>query len=192
MELPICYRCGRTRKLCICKGHRRHFDRCVAAMRYEDGAANAVKHLKRVHDADCVDTMAQEMVTACRERLDAAAFDAVTYVPMRKKEYKQRGFNQSMLLAREVASLLGLPCRNLLKKTFDTRPQKELSANERIGNVLGVFDVTEKVEDQRILLIDDVITTGSTLHECAKMLKIAGAATVTALVFAATIPKEEE
>lgn len=194
MEEPVCYRCGRTRRYCTCKGHRRQFDRCVAAMRYEGGADKAVNHLKREDNADYVDTMAEEMATACRERLDAAAFDVVTFVPMRKKEVRHRGYNQSELLAKEVASCLGIPCRALLEKSYDTRPQKELNANERVGNVLGVFDVIDStaVKEKRVLLIDDVITTGSTLNECAKMLKIHGATTVAALVFAATVPKETE
>lgn len=192
MEMPICYRCGRSRKLCICRGHQRQFDRCIAAMRYEDGAAAAVKRLKIENDADDVETMAEEMAVVCRERLDAAAFDVVTFVPMRKAEYRDRGYNQSELLAKEVASVLGIPCRALLTKCFDIRPQKALKANERAGNVLGAFDATEDLTDKRVLLVDDVITTGSTLHECAKMLKIRGAVSVTALTFAATVPKEEE
>lgn len=192
MELPVCYRCGRTKKLCICKGHRRHFDRCVAAMRYEDGVSVAVNVLKKTRNADYVETMAEEMVAVARERIDASAFDVVTFVPMRKGEYRRRGYNQSELLARETASILGVPCRELLVKRYDTRPQKSLKANERPGNVLGVYDALEDLTEQRVLLIDDVITTGSTLHECAKMLKLRGAVSVTALVFAAAIPKENE
>lgn len=192
MELPICYRCGRTRKLCTCKGRRRQFDRCIAAMRYEGGACAAVLSLKEHRNDDYVETMAQEMLDTLRERTDAAAFDAVTCVPMFKAELRRRGYNQSELLAREVAKELGVPFESLLTKIYDTCPQKRLGVNARSGNVLGVFDAPQDVSERHILLVDDVITSGATLHECAKMLKIRGAASVTALTFAAVVPKEKE
>lgn len=192
MEDPICYRCGRTKKLCICHGHRRHFERCIAAMRYEDGAACAVLFLKEHDDADHIEGMATEMVKALRHYTDAAAPDLVTYVPMHRKEERERGYNQSALLAREIARQLGVPFCRTLEKIYDTRAQKSLRSMERGGNLLGAFDLCASVTDKRIVLVDDVITTGATLHECAKMLKIGGAQSVTALVFAATVPKEKE
>lgn len=192
MEDPVCKFCGRTKTLCICHQHRRHYERCVAAMRYEDGAAHAVTALKEFDDADRVETMAVEMTRALRAHCDAAAFDAVTCVPMHPSERRARGFNQSERLAREVAELLGVPFCHTLKKIYDTRAQKSLHKIERSGNLLGAFDLCASVTEKKLLLVDDVITTGATLHECAKMLKIGGAQSVTALVFAATVPKEKE
>jgi len=192
MDEPVCYRCGRSVKWCTCKKHRRQFDRCVAVMAYRDGAAKAVLRLKKTQDNDIIDTMSAEMAQTLRSRCDAAAIDVVTYIPMRKKEWRRRGYNQSQLLAQAVAEHLGIPCRPLLTKLYDTASQKTLKMHCRKGNLLGVFDVTEKVEGLNILLVDDVITTGSTFHECAKMLKIREAASVTALAFAATIPKESD
>ncbi len=176
----------------MCRGRRRHFDRCIAALRYEDGVARAVLSLKEFDDADHVEAMAVEMVKALRQRTDAAALDVVTFVPMYRKEERERGYNQSELLAREIARQLGIPFRRTLHKIYDTRSQKSLRQIERGGNLLGAFDLCADVREQKILLIDDVITTGATLHECAKMLKIGGAQAVTALVFAATVPKEKE
>ena len=192
MEDPLCYRCGRTVSLCRCKAHRRHFERCIAAVRYEDGAVRAVLALKESDDADQIESMATEMVTVLRKHTDAAAFDAVTFVPMYKRELRKRGYNQSELLAKEIGSQIGIPCMRTLNKIYDTCSQKSLHRTERSGNLLGVFDLCAIVQNKRILLVDDVITTGATLHECAKMLKIGGAQTVTALVFAATVPKENE
>ncbi len=192
MEDPVCERCGRTKSLCTCQKHRRHFDRCVAVMRYEDRAAKAVLDLKRHDEADRVETMAVEMVAALRRRVDAAAFDAVTCVPMHKNERRRRGFNQSEYLAKEIARLLDVPFYPALEKICETSPQKTLSRIERDGNLLGAYDVALSFQGERLLLVDDVITTGATLHECAKMLKIGGAASVTALVFAATMREDHK
>ncbi len=188
----MCYRCGRTRKLCTCKSHRRAFDRAVCAMRYEDGAKRAVLSLKSEPDADAVEAMAQEMVAALRARTDAAALDVVSCIPMHKRERRRRGFNQSELLAKAVAKELALPFRPLLSKVFETKSQKSLPMIERSGNLLGAFDCAGEVQDQKILLVDDLITTGSTMHEGAKMLKLYGALSVTALTFAGTVPEENE
>ena len=192
MEDPVCYRCGRTKSDCVCRGRHRQYDRCIAALRYEDGAARAVLALKRYDDAIIIESMATEMVRALRKRSDAAAFDLVTYVPMHKKEERAREYNQSKLLANEVATQLGVPFVCTLTKIYDTRSQKSLRQFERSGNLLGAFDCISDVCEKNVLLVDDVITTGATLHECAKMLKIRGAQSVTALVFAATIPKEKK
>ena len=91
-----------------------------------------------------------------------------------------------------MAKELGLPFKPLLEKVFETASQKSLPMIERSGNLLGAFNCLASVQDQKILLVDDLITTGSTLHEGAKMLKLYGALTVTALTFAGTVPQENE
>ena len=189
MEDPVCVRCGRTRSLCNCRGRRRHYERCIAAMRYEDGAVRAVLHLKKEDNSDAIEAMAVEMVAALRAHTDAAAFDMVTCVPMHRREWLKREFNQSEWLARDVAKMIGVPFVPTLNKIYCTTSQKTLSSADRSGNLLGVFDLCADVNDKRVLIVDDVITTGATLHECAKMLKIGEAESVTALVFAAVITK---
>lgn len=192
MEDPVCYRCGRTRRLCTCKGHRRRYDRCVSAMRYEDGAARAVLRLKYDDNADLVETMAEEMVKALRARVDAARFEMVTFVPSHPNEHRRRGYNQGERLAKEVAALLAIPCVCTLKKLYETPPQKSLPRVQRSGNLMGVFDVVVDVKDKNILLVDDLTTTGATLDECAKMLQLFDAQSITALTFAAAVPSEKE
>ncbi len=188
MQDPVCPRCGVSKSDCVCRGRRRQYDRCIAALRYEDGAKRAVLALKRIDDAILIESMATEMVRALRRRTDAASFDLVTFVPMHKKEERAREYNQSKLLAKEIASQLGVPFAVTLSKIYDTRSQKSLRQFERSGNLLGAFDCIGDVRNKTILLVDDVITTGATLHECSKMLKIGQAKSVTALVFAAAIP----
>ncbi len=160
-------------------------------MRYEGGAKQAILRLKRDRHNDLVTAMAEEMVAVLRRRTDAATLEAVCFVPMTEADERRREFNQSEVLAREVASLLSLPVKPLLRKLYQTTKQKALPMMERSGNVLGVFDVNTPLMERRILLVDDLITTGSTLHECAKMLKIYGAETVTALTFAGSVPQDK-
>lgn len=187
MQDPVCNRCGRSKSECVCRGHRRQYDRCVVALRYEDGAKRAVLALKKFDDAIMIESMATEMVNALRRHADAASFDMVTFVPMHKTEERKREYNQSKLLAKEIASQIGVPFVVALAKVYDTRSQKSLRQFERSGNLLGAFDCIADVYDRSVLLVDDVITTGATLHECAKMLKISQARSVTALVFAGSI-----
>jgi ComF family protein len=105
-------------------------------------------------------------------------FDVVIPVPLHKQRLKERGFNQSLLLAREVARVFGLEVDyRSLKRIRPTRPQVDLKPDERKKNVKGAFDVKspERVRGRRVLLVDDVFTTGATVSECARVLKKAGA-----------------
>ena len=122
---------------------------------------------------------AQEMAASIRANLPGVAFDQITCVPMRTAKEKERGYNQSALLAQELSKLLEIPVHcHLLRKCADTPAQHELKGAERRGNVFGVFEVAkpELTQGKTILLCDDVKTTGATLDECAKMLKLAGGA----------------
>lgn len=108
-------------------------------------------------------------------------------VPLEKRRLKWRGFNQAEELAKELSKFLKIPmlgdCLLKIKKTF---PQVELSEEERKKNVLGAFLVKNKngIKGRRILLVDDIYTTGSTMEECARVLKIAGAKQVIGIVIA--------
>lgn len=115
-------------------------------------------------------------------------FDMITYVPLSKKRMRWRGFNQSELLARHLSSFVGVPCLKLLNRTTHARPQMGLSRAERLQNVHGAFDVIpgqkSKIYRARILIVDDVVTTGATLNHCAKVLHNSGAAEVMGFVLA--------
>ncbi|MBQ2971091.1 MAG: ComF family protein [Ruminococcus sp.] len=99
-------------------------------------------------------------------------FDFITYVPMHKKPLKKRGFNQSELLAKELSQELHLPYICTLDKIKNTKPQHTLNGRKRLENLKGAFRVIDKntVRNRSVLLIDDVITTGTTLGECSKTL----------------------
>lgn len=116
------------------------------------------------------------------------AVDIVTYIPMRRRDKLRRGYNQTAIIARELAQLADKPCKSLLKKVRDTSQQKTLSAADRRKNVKDAFAYNGwcSISGKTVLIIDDVCTTGSTLNEAAVKLKGAGAAMVIAAVFAKT------
>ena len=115
-------------------------------------------------------------------------FDAVTWVPISSLRKLFRGYDQDELLARAVAEELQLPCRKLLKKIRHNRPQSGIEGHaRRRANVLGVYRTVEgeQIEGKRILLVDDILTTGATAGECARMLLTAGAKEIHCAVVAA-------
>lgn len=110
-------------------------------------------------------------------------------VPLHRSRLRERGFNQAVLLGSVLSHQLSLSIMtNVLGRTRPTEPQIELPAAERRLNVKGAFAVTrpDSVAGKRVLLLDDVMTTGSTMDECAKELKKAGAAAVIAVTIART------
>ena len=107
---------------------------------------------------------------------------------MRRKDINRRGYNQTKLIAKELAKLSGKPCKAFLKKTRDAKEQKTLSAKERRENMKDIFAACniKSLYGRSVLIIDDVCTTGSTVSEAAKVLKESGAVFVAASVFAKT------
>ncbi len=115
------------------------------------------------------------------------AFDVITFVPTNPKNTKKRGFHHTGLLARELSVLTGIPCAELLHKTRNTRPMHGLHPAQRRANILGSMAAAvpmEEIAGKRILVVDDLITTGSTLSECARVLMEQGAAGVWGITLA--------
>lgn len=185
VEGEVCPLCGCAKEDCTCEQHRRPYDRCIAPLYYEGPAQRAILRMKERERPYIVRELAARMIRAFLQSGEERP-DGVTYVPMTKKDERRRGFNQSRLLAAEVAEGLELPVWTSLDKVQETRPQKSLSAAERSGNVLGVFDrdAAFSPAGKRLLLIDDLVTTGATAGECAKVLKIYGAERVVLLAAA--------
>ena len=112
--------------------------------------------------------------------------DLIVPVPLHKRRLRDRGYNQSSLLARELSKRTGLPVgEDVLERTRDTLPQVSLSSRvERARNVEGSFRCIGEVAGRKILLVDDVVTTGSTMSACASALSAAGAGSVWGLALA--------
>jgi ComF family protein len=117
--------------------------------------------------------------------LDIPHTDGIVPVPLSKKGLIQRGFNQSLLLSRVIAKQSEVPLFvDSLFKIKETPPQIGLSARERLMNLRNAFEVHGNLKDLRLLLVDDVITTGATVRECSRMLMKAGAKEVIVLSLA--------
>ncbi len=111
-------------------------------------------------------------------------------VPLHRKRLRERSFNQSLILAREISRRHSIPINfNVLKRKVHTEPQVSLGKADRGPNVRGAFEVVEKkaITGEKILLVDDVYTTGSTVKECARVLRTNGAAEVAVLTLARAV-----
>jgi ComF family protein len=123
-------------------------------------------------------TYGQWLSTVIRAKL-SGEFDAVTWVPISKKRLRRRGFDQSRYLAASLCVDWHTAPVETLHKVADNPPQSGAAdAAARRANVLGMYEATAAAAGKRWLLVDDVVTTGSTLTECAKTLRLAGAAEV--------------
>lgn len=159
---------------------------CAAPLWYEDVAREGILRFKFQGGSAAAEPLG-ELVARCAAEHLSGRFDTVTWVPLNKRRLRKRGYDQVELLARAACRLWDSEPVRLLEKTVDNPPQSGLTEPAaRRANVLGVFEVPEpeKVQGRRILLIDDICTTGSTLLECVRELKAAGAEEVVCAVVA--------
>lgn len=119
--------------------------------------------------------------------LELPPVDCIVPVPMSAEGLRERGFNQSLLIARHLSKVSGIPLEaGVLCKIKDTLPQVGLSRNARLQNLKGAFDTRKPLTGRTVLLVDDVITTGATISECTKTLLKGGATEVYAASLART------
>ena len=157
---------------------------CACAFPYEGDFRAAILKYKFGGRHFIAGALSEYMCGATDKILGGREFDFVTYVPQyRPKKYK---FNHSGLLARKISKRLSAPCRELLIKTVKTAKQHELSLAQRKINVKNAFSAAGDLSGKRILLVDDIETTGYTLSECIYTLKRARASDVCAVVFCAS------
>ncbi len=193
IEGEICLKCGREKERCVCK--KEHFSpsyKGFCAPYYFSGSMQkAVYRLKNSGFEELAPPMASVMAETVKKRFENTEFDCVTCVPMTKRRRRKRGYNQSELLAKALAKELKLPYEALLVKSRDTKAQRLSTAKDRRTNLYGAFEAAHdaKLKDKTVLIADDVKTTGSTLSECAKMLRIHGARAVYACAFTVTDKK---
>lgn len=132
-------------------------------------------------------TYARLLADKIRKMADVKNYQMVLSVPLHKHKEFSRGYNQARLISKALSRILGLPeCSYVLRRERYTEAQSLLDKQKRNQNVMGAFEVIspKKVKDKNILLIDDILTTGSTLEECSRVLKQAGAVRVFAGVVA--------
>lgn len=160
---------------------QKYFDSCLCATYYENYTRRAMIKFKFKGITNLSNTFAHMMIIKIKEDWRFVTSDFIISVPLSKKRLKQRGYNQSHLLAKKVANELKIPyIENLLIKTKDIPRLSKLSLAERRKIVKGVYKFNNNfdIKDKSIVLIDDIFTTGSTVNECARILKKNGARNV--------------
>lgn len=178
-EPLICFECRKnirkTKNGGKLKGN--FFTACVSPLYYEDNVREALLRYKFHHLTSYADPFGELLAECISEYIDGQV-DIISWVPLSRKRLRSRGYDQAQLLANEVAKRLDLPCEPVLKKIKDTKPQSKTgSAEKRRANISGAYQIIapEKINRKNVLLIDDIVTTGSTFSECARMLGMAGA-----------------
>ena len=160
--------------------HVRFADRCVATCFYEEPLRASIHRFKFGGCRQYAAVYGKWMAVTIGDKL-AGKFDLITWAPVSRKRLKSRGYDQAELLCRALARELGMTPERMLEKHTDNPAQSGMSSAEaRRKNARGVYRVTdaERVAGARILLIDDIVTTGATLSECCRVLRAAGAADV--------------
>ena len=179
---PICLKCGRSKEACDCKKHSREveYKAVIAPFYYEGSVANGILNLKMNEMPKLAQEQGREISDAVKKHYGDIDFDFVTFVPMYKRDEAARGFNQARLLAEIVSVECGIPLRDVLVKKHKTKMQKRQHATDRFVNMYGAFEVMENedLNGAKVLLIDDVKTTGSTLTSVALTLNAYGAKSV--------------
>lgn len=187
-ESPACERCGSpaafdTPVCGACKNVDFAFQTARAPLRYAGVGKEIVHALKYRGYTAVVEKLAVPLLA---EAVGGERFDGVVPVPLHKARLRKRGFNQAALLAHGLARRINAPASDTLQVVRSTRDQVELSAAERRQNVAGAFSAGSRARG-RLLLVDDVFTTGATTSACASALLRAGAAEVHAVTLCRTV-----
>jgi ComF family protein len=183
---PLCVHCGRPldRQACsYCRTAPLEIDGIRAIAFFEGNLRKAIHAFKYKHRPELVrvlGSLVSEYIS-----IHPLPADVITAVPLHTVRERSRGYNQSLLLARFLGAQTNLPVwENALTRIRATQPQTQLNAVERIANVQGAFASDTRVAGRRILLIDDVCTTGATMNACSVALKQCGVRSVWGLALA--------
>lgn len=163
----------------------------LSPLEYKNSAMNLLKSLKFRCDfknSDIVNLIMREFL---RDFPHLSDFDLVMPVPLSAERLSDRGYNQSEFIARGISQTIGveLDAKSLVR-IRNTKQQSSISRSERIINVQGAFSVKRTLTDKRIILVDDIYTTGHTMKNCAIALKSAGAMEIVGITAAVTLQKE--
>jgi ComF family protein len=198
---PVCFVCGQPLfceisehdKNLLCanclKKRRQTFRFSRSAFAYDNFSKKLILDFKFYERTDIASLLAKMMLVAGEDIFNAGV-DVIVPVPLYYTRLIKRKYNQSALLAKELSKLTNIKADNFtLSKIRQTLPQVECTGHERINNVKGAFAVKniQAIKNKRVLLVDDVLTTGSTLKECNLTLKKAGAKSVDNLTVARVI-----
>jgi ComF family protein len=198
IEPPFCSICGipfisreaETHPCGACVTYRRYFTMARAWGAYEGSLQEAIHRWKYEGKTYLTPFFAEWMAEGLNRYWEPNSLDLLIPVPLHPQRLRERGFNQALLLVKELSRRTGIPYhKTILQKQKPTIPQVNLSNVEREKGVKGTFHVIEKkaLRGESVLLVDDVYTTGATVNECSKMLLRGGAERVDVLTLAHAI-----
>lgn len=187
---PVCQHCGRPVKkgpLChLCKKEGR-LDHGRAWMVFIPPSDRLIHHYKYRKKTKLAHLFGRAMASLIHADHILKHADVITPVPLFWWKRLRRGYNQAALLSRIISEETGIRAQDILKRVKNTKTQTRLSESEREKNVMNAFTLhTNSIKNQNVILIDDVLTTGATMNECARVLKEHGAAEVYSCVAAIT------
>ena len=171
----FCIKCGNYKNACRCSKQVFFFDGCAAPFKYTGIARKCMHEFKFRHKEKISDYFAEQMALTVKQCYFDVDFDIVCCLPIERLKGMRRGYNQTEILGKKIAEILGLPfCNNALGLKVRKRIQHKTLLNERFNNVKEAFYVKTPLKNKNILLVDDIKTTGATLSECAKVLLASG------------------
>lgn len=192
----VCRHCGKPLsdmnpgEICFnCKENAHEFERGFTVCEYSEHARSIVFALKYGGRTDIASDIAMMMHDKMMMEKENVSYDVIIPVPMYKRKRLKRGFNQAALIAREFAKHENIKCEEYhLRRVRDSVPMRGLTPLERQSNIYGSFELTDyakNLENKKVLIIDDIYTTGATLDEMAKLLRKVRVSSVDILTFAA-------
>ena len=198
IEPPFCSLCGvpftsresESHPCGACLTHKKYFTMARALGAYEGSLQEAIHRWKYEGKTYLTLFLAEWMAEGLNRYWEPDSFDLLIPVPLHPQRLRGRGFNQVLLLVKEISSRTGIPYRKtILQKKKPTIPQVTLSGLEREKGLRGAFHVIgrEELMGKSVLLVDDVYTTGATVNECSRVLRRGGAKRVDVLTLAHTI-----
>ncbi|MBU4372767.1 MAG: ComF family protein [Proteobacteria bacterium] len=195
---PLCPRCGTPFPAAEGEDHlcgeclitERPYAVARSVGRYEETLLTAIHRFKYRGKTGIGDLLSRIMADFAGKTWEMKVFERILPVPLHRRRLRERGFNQAVILARGLSTRFNIPLDfTVLRRNIFTPPQVGLDRKERSANVQGAFTVThpERIVGRRLLLVDDVYTTGSTLTECARVLIRAKAEAVAVLTMARAV-----
>ena len=192
IDYPFCKICGKMLEtsfddemICdTCLKYPRAFDKARSLFQYDDVSKKIIMKIKKQSDFAVAKSCSKMIISKYRDLFATADF--ITPVPSHWTRVLKRGFNPADIIAFSLSKISGIPVRKFLKRIKQTQYQKNKSILERFENVEGAFDCKSDLAGANIILVDDVLTTGATLNECSKVLKLHGCCQVYCITVGST------
>ena len=192
---PFCLKCGHPlsgpadlKVVCgKCSGIKYNFDKAFYCCNYEGLVKELVHKFKYNHKKFLICLFNELMTNFIKRHISTKSMDMVVPIPLHRGKLQQRGFDQALLLSKNLSKTFNLQMSyNILNRKKDTKQQANLNKAQRLKNIKGAFSIKDKTvfNKKSVLLIDDIFTTAATANECAHLLKEAGAKSVSLLALA--------